>query len=607
MAKAKIHSGTERRAHGRWFSAGLWALLSLYLALSIARASLIAINYGPFAGCTSCMFSASFSSDLQLVALGWLLLAIALSAGRVLQSFFVLPALGLALLMALDVALLGTLNQRVYLNDVFKFGGEWQASLDVISAILNSKMAVPSILGVCWIAGCTLALLPGHASRKLSTNLLGAALLAFTIGTLGNYWTPAYVHAVGYRNLIQNELADGSNRKYSSEFLESQARIDMPAQSCEPGHSEHRDVIMLIVESLSSYHSNLLGGARDDTPELDAIAQKNRYFTTFIANGFTTDMGMIALLTGEIPVPGRGRRSSLKAFHGFGAGEHSIPRRLQPIGYESAFFTSGDLGFLDKRPWLNGLGFSHVEGAEASFYEGMPRFAFGAAKDEALYARFRQWLAERNNSLPLFAALLTVQSHPPYVNRESGEFDEDRIIRAVDGAAAKFVSDLRSDGYFERGGLLLISGDHRAMTALNPEESSKGARAFALVPMIIVGGHDSWKESRIDGLFQQADLLPSMLEMAGDVSCGPAGHGTFLRDDPVPARWALHVRGDRRDRLDYYSSNGDAWLRLDGDDSDWSGDVPANAASIAAKIHMDRARRGELDNDMPALMRILAH
>ena len=552
------------------------------------------------------MFIASFGSDLLLVAIGWLLLAIGSMVRPALRVVVALPVVGLLLLMVLDVALLGTLNQRVYLSDVFKFGGEWQASLDVIAAILKSRAALPAVAGTAWLAACLLMLLSGRATRKMATRLAIAAPLAALGGVLTQYWSPAYVHAVGYRNLVHNQLADGSNRNYSHEFLGRQSQVELQPPRCEPGRNSPRDVILLMVESLSNYHSKLLGGPRDDVPELDKLARDNRYFTAFIANGFTTDMGMIALLAGEVPVPARGRRSSLKAFRGFGEGEHSVPLQLARAGYESAFFTSGDLGFLDKRPWLDSLGFSHVEGAEAAYYTGMPRFAFGAAEDAALYARFRQWSMARDAPAPLFAALLTVQSHPPYVNRKTGEFDEDRIIRSVDLAAASFANDLRNDGYFERGGLLVITGDHRAMTALNPEELASGDRAFALVPLIVVGGPERWKQTRIDGLFQQTDLLPSLMEMAGVESCGRPGHGTFLRDVPQPADWAVHVRGDQRDRVDYYSPSGDAWLQLNGDLSAWHGDIPENAAQVAARIHLDRARRGELDNDMSDVMRMLS-
>ena len=71
-------------------------------------------------------------------------------------------------------------------------------------------------------------------------------------------------------------------------------------------------IVLVIVESLSSYHSALLGG-NGWTPELDRIAGHSRWFTNFHANGFTTDHGLIALFTGKAPLPSVGRYGGTRA------------------------------------------------------------------------------------------------------------------------------------------------------------------------------------------------------------------------------------------------------------------------------------------------------
>src|SRR5690606_25289114 len=103
---------------------------------------------------------------------------------------------------------------------------------------------------------------------------------------------------------------------------------------------------------------------------------------------------------------------------------------------------------------------------------------------------------------PLFATLLTVESHPPMVDRATGRSSEAAVMARVDAAAAEFARALAGRGFFARGGMLLVTGDHRAMSALHREEIDlHGAAAFARVPLIVVGGPPG--PAVVDGAFQQ--------------------------------------------------------------------------------------------------------
>ncbi|MEZ5464472.1 MAG: LTA synthase family protein [Lysobacteraceae bacterium] len=577
------------------------------LALLLGRAWLVARIYGPFAGCHGCMFGASAMSDSWLVLFALLLLIPANFGITWLRALCTLPVLLLALVMALDVALLLSLNTRMYVFDLLKFGGEAGATFDFVRVLMRSSYAIPAITCVIWLLASLLSLLPERARPQRQITLLTGSVLALLVALCEPLVAPGYVHADGYRNALSVQWNDGSNTPYSDSFLDRQRAIAELPPRCLAGQSVRPDVILLMIESLSSYHSALLGSPRNDVPELDALAEQHRYFTQFMANGFTTDMGMIALLSGELPVRSIGRRSSLHAFAGFGDQQHAVPLLLDQSGYYSAFFTTGNLSFLDKRPWLESLGFDHVEGHEARYYDGMPRFTFGAAEDSALYGRFLEWMERwrlRDSTTPLFASLLTVESHPPYVDHSTGKLDESGIIRRVDRAAAAFEKNLRASGYFDRGGILLITGDHRTMTALHPEEAAEGDRAFARIPLVAVGP-PGWDGSRVDGLFQQTDLLPSLAQLTLPQACGAPGSGFLLADGPVPAQWVLHARGDQRDRVDFYSDTVNAWLELDGDASRWHGTMTPLTGAIAADIHLSRARRGEARNDLPTILRLI--
>src|SRR5262250_2646199 len=107
-------------------------------------------------------------------------------------------------------------------------------------------------------------------------------------------------------------------------------------QTCADAAATPRNVVVVIVESLSAYQSALLGGPQDWLPHLDAVARANHYFTHFYANGFTTDGGEIALLTGRPPLIPAGQEWYTIA--AFGAGADTLPGILHRAGGQAFYF-----------------------------------------------------------------------------------------------------------------------------------------------------------------------------------------------------------------------------------------------------------------------------
>ncbi len=582
-------------------------LAAALLALSLLRAVKVEAIFGPNADCGGCMGRSSFGHDAWLLVLGFALLAASqATVHRLLRRIAMLVALALTLLVAADLAILSLLNARLYLLDVFKFGGEWRATADFLRALWRAHpVLVPALaLGLAATIACCLIPAPPRPRQSLGFAVTAALCLALAIPLSGA--SPTHVNSDSFVNLWQLHRDQGVARAYSEAFAaDLAARHRPPTRSCEPGQARRPDVIVVLWESLSAYHSALGTAQESVVSEFDAIARRNTWFSAFHANGFTTDHGLIALLTGEYPVPQVGRYSSLKAFAGFENAEAALPEQLRRHGYWSGFFTTGDLGFLDKPAWLKALRFDHWEGQEAAFYAGMPRGPFSAAEDAALYGRMRQWMQQREAGTPFLAVLLTVESHPPFINRGSGAIDEAQTFRDADRAFGDFYRALEASGFLQRG-ILVVLGDHRSMTPLREGEASRyGGSALARTPMLVAGA-SGLPQGEIALPFQQTDLLPSLLQLTADgQACHRNDQGRFLRPDPRPPAFIVHARGDQRSRIDVYTARGDGALLLDGDASTWLGDAPPEQAWIADFLHSERIRRGRLESDIPAILRMM--
>ncbi len=321
-----------------------------------------------------------------------------------------------------------------------------------------------------------------------------------------------------------------STAPYSKEFAATVSAQPPTAKVCNAASGTPSDVILVVFESLSMYHSALYSGIHDWMPEFDALSRTGVRYPNFYANGVTSEQGLVALLTGEPPIAKA--MSTKTLFEQFRNPTQTVPRILQGLGYQTSFLTTGNLAFLGKGQWLKDIGFEETEGHDAPFYRGMKRYHFDAAPDDALYARALNKLQEPRNR-PVFMTLETVTTHLPNIDPATGAHSQEATYRYADRQLGQFVRQLRSSGFFNHG-TLIITADHRAMVPMSIEERTLyGDRAFVRVPMTIIG---TGLPARVEtASFSQADLLPSLRNaMAQGEHCVGTDQGVFL-----PA--AVHV------------------------------------------------------------------
>jgi hypothetical protein len=403
---------------------------------------------------------------------------------------------------------------------------------------------------------------------------------------------PAYFLRESYRNVLEVNRPSGVDRGYSEEFV-ARARAAAPLpESCAAGAGQRKDVIVIVVESLSAYHSRLISGLTDSTPRLDALAQtQGTAFANFFANGFHTDGGLISVFAGRVPLPAIHRYKSFEAFAGFDHAADDFYARLHALGYHSAFLTTATLSFLGMDRWSKAIGFDYAEGGEGAFYSGLEKAQFGAAEDAALFARVLKYVDERDRAKPLFLGVLTVSSHPPFRMPHEDRQDEAAVVRYVDAELARLYEALEERGFF-RNGLLLIMGDHRSMTPLKQGEFDRyGASAFARIAAYAFGA-DALMRGVETRAFQQTDVLPSLLALIDERACRTVLQGNFLAAPLAPARHVLHVSGYEREQVQRIADGSSAAIVLDGDATHWIGAAPPDAEAVLAAVNRDRVERG---------------
>lgn len=375
-----------------------------------------------------------------------------------------------------------------------------------------------------------------------------------------------YVHDWALRNYLVNSLKVGEQKTYSQSYQEDLFwRLPKP-EICEQGRNGKRDLVLMILESWSPYQSRLWQGHKDWTPRLDELAANYTYFTNFHAAGFTTNEGLMSLLSGMEFL------SPIKSFFAIapfeGAwGRESLAALSKSHGYHTAFLTSGNLAFSDKGAWIEHLGFDYWEGHDYPGYNGIGRLHFDSVPDDKLYGRSLGYFKEQKtkSDQPVFLVIESVSTHHPYVHPYTKEKSEEAVFRYMDQTVYDFYQGLVEQNFFINGGRLLIVSDHRAMIPISSEElRTYGRRSASLVPAMLIS--DDIASSKIEGLFHQADLLYTLKKDLQQQVCSSRP----LRDlyDPVSLDYhgcVFHARGDRRDRIDVFCKSGEGTVALAGD------------------------------------------
>ncbi len=508
------------------------------------------------------------------------------AAFRPLSIVLRLLAWSLLTVCVVDVYVLAQFTERLWINDFILFGPEGRAILDMASQFVadSRNLPVTSVMVLALLS--FLAAWPAAAPLRVRSSILGSLAGMLMIG-ISRFPDPiTYINDFVYLNVAEIQAMSGVLTPYGPGGIEAARRFSEQqdnARRCVPGLNSKRNVILVLMESLSSHQSKYLSGLSDWTPKMDAIARDNHVWTNFYANGNNTADGLVASLTGHDPltaINGRNYRRWMRV-------SDAMPFRMRQAGYKSAFLMSGSLKFLGTDDWLSSIGFDYLEDEDAPFYKDSDRNGMVAAPDKDLYDRSLHWV-EREAG-PYFLVVNTLSTHAPYIDPLTHVRSERSVFEYADAAFKQFVDGLLAQHYFARGGVLLLTGDHHDMVPIGPDEMRRyGVSADARLPLIVIGDGLQLPQ-HVDGAFQQADIPPSVEYLVGERACfTQRQRNLFQPDKPEPPRCILHMRGDWRDRVDALCGDHSGRIRFDGDATRAMDDTIPNVQPLIQEINAER-------------------
>ncbi len=577
----------NRQRTGWLAAAGLFMLLAILVA---ARATLVDRSVGTYIACPGCFHIDVALADLVMfAALASLLLLASCTRTGALSRIPLLVCGLVFLIFTADMVVFALYNSRLLMADVVLFSSEGTAIWDQFSSGLGGPLAAAVVVAA--LAGLFVVLWWMPLVRTRAFRLVMLLLLMLSLAVTAVFKPAPYVNDWAVESVFSANLSTPLRHRYSDDAAAAALNREMPESlwgGVGEAPAQGRNVILLLLESWSSWHSALFGGFESWTPNLDTGARRGLRFENFHSIGFSTDKGLVGILAGQqLWVPFL-HWFETPPFHSMWGLADTLPAVFNRAGYHTAFLTSGPLDLYQKGEWLSDIGFAEVEGNEHPFYADQPRFAFGSASDRALYERALEWIDA--SSQPWLLVLETVSTHQPYKDPESGRRSLELAMKYADRTFGTLLSELDDTQFFDHGILVVVS-DHRSMTPMSKLELDRwGQAAHSLVPAFAIGGEFA-PGTMDDAVYSQSDLTPSFeWWLAGNVALGPLEAVMF---DPAfeAGQCAFHERNDRRGLIEVTCDEGRGQVILDGDHTRFvgtSGLTPAREQQVLDVIARQR-------------------
>ena len=274
------------------------------------------------------------------------------------------------------------------------------------------------------------------------------------------------------------------------------------------------NVVIILMEGMSSFPVGALGYSPSHTPVLDEICNNGLFFERMYAVGARTSRAIVGTLCGHPDMGGISVLQRKKALGKF----LTLPGIFRRRGYYTMFIYGGKPKFDNMGQFLQAGGTCEVIGkAEMKNYG--PAYIWGAA-DEAVFRKAHEKF-ESMNGQPFFATILTISNHEPYqvpsgrVELLGGDSEEVKYINAyryADWALGEFFRYASSSSYFERTIFVLVA-DHGRKLNRRRILDVPGYR----VPCVIYAPSlpDVVPVYTVKTVASQTDIAPTLLALLG--------------------------------------------------------------------------------------------
>ena len=270
---------------------------------------------------------------------------------------------------------------------------------------------------------------------------------------------------------------------------------------------QHKNVVLISVESLSAEFMAAYGNTEGITPFLDSLAQKSIFLTNLYATGNRTVRGLEALTLCVPPTPGESivkRKDNKDKF--------TTGSVFKSKGYSVKYLYGGYSYFDNMKDFFAGNGYEIVDRDNFTPEEITFANIWGVSDEDMARKAIKEMNAQAKTGKPFFNHWMTVSNHRPFTYPE-GRIDIPGTAKSRQGGvkytdyALKLFFELAKKESWFKDTVFVIVADHCASSAGRTELPLDRYR----IPCLIYA--DFLKAEQIDKLASQIDVMPTVMEL----------------------------------------------------------------------------------------------
>jgi len=270
---------------------------------------------------------------------------------------------------------------------------------------------------------------------------------------------------------------------------------------------QHKNVVLISVESLSAEFMAAYGNTEGITPFLDSLAQKSIFLTNLYATGNRTVRGLEALTLCVPPTPGESivkRKDNKNKF--------TTGSVFKSKGYSVKYLYGGYSYFDNMKDFFGGNGYDIIDRDNFTPEEITFANIWGVSDEDMARKAIKEMNAQAKTGKPFFNHWMTVSNHRPFTYPE-GRIDIPGTAKSRQGGvkytdyALKLFFELAKKESWFKDTVFVIVADHCASSAGRTELPLDRYR----IPCLIYA--DFLEAEQIDKLTSQIDVMPTVMEL----------------------------------------------------------------------------------------------
>ena len=407
---------------------------------------------------------------------------------------------------------------------------------EVIGNIMESYPVIPLFSGLFIIAALVTYLIVKRSKNYIESipafvdkiKISGIYLTLFGLSFLA---IPFLAARENSQNIFANELeANGIYRFYLAfvnseldyfKFYKTMPNNEVYVQLHKqiPGTSEestlrqikskaaenHKNVVLITIESYSADFMKVYGNEQNLTPFLDSLATKSLQFTNFYAVGNRTVRGLEAVTLCFPPTAGESVVKRVDNKNKFSTG--SI---FKQKGYNVKFMYGGDAFFDNMEDFFAGNGYGIVD--KKAFTPEEITFAniWGVCDEDMYNKAIKVMNNEAKENKPFFNHIMTVSNHRPFtypnnkIDIPGDAKSRDGGVKYTDFAMKNFFAMASKQPWFANT-VFVILADHCASSAGKTELP---VEKYRIPAMIYSPGYI--QPQKYTNLMSQIDIMPTL-------------------------------------------------------------------------------------------------